>query len=162
MATPPKRARSSDTTSRKHKKISIEGNIAAGKSTFVRLLEKTSDDWEVIPEPIAKWCNVQTDKEDVYEELSSSQKSGGNLLQMLYSKPTRWSYTLPSYAGLRQIRFSASRAPSPFKTVRSRNNQFPVLTKNQCIQGQVRNERGNRTGTQRYGNRWGGKQVRTT
>ncbi|KAK7912678.1 hypothetical protein WMY93_012889 [Mugilogobius chulae] len=111
MATPPKRARSSDTTSRKHKKISIEGNIAAGKSTFVRLLEKTSDDWEVIPEPIAKWCNVQTDKEDVYEELSSSQKSGGNLLQMLYSKPTRWSYTFQSYACLSRIR-SQLQAPS--------------------------------------------------
>lgn len=27
------------------------------------------------------------------QELSSSQKSGGNLLQMLYDKPSRWSYT---------------------------------------------------------------------
>lgn len=102
MATPPKRLRQS-CSERKHKKISIEGNIAAGKSTFVRLLEKTSDDWEVIPEPIAKWCNVQTDQ-DVYEELSSSQKSGGNLLQMLYSRPTRWSYTFQSYACLSRIR----------------------------------------------------------
>lgn len=103
MATPPKRLRQS-CSERKHKKISIEGNIAAGKSTFVRLLEKTSDDWEVIPEPIAKWCNVQTDKDDIYEELSSSQKSGGNLLQMLYSRPTRWSYTFQSYACLSRIR----------------------------------------------------------
>lgn len=102
MATPPKRVRQS-CESRKHKKISIEGNIAAGKSTFVRLLDK-SEEWEVIPEPIAKWCNVQTDKEDVYEELSSSQKSGGNLLQMLYSKPSRWAYTFQSYACLSRIR----------------------------------------------------------
>lgn len=104
MATPPKRPRQSSGSDRKHKKISIEGNIAAGKSTFVRLLEQTSEEWEVIPEPIAKWCNVQTDKEDIYEELSSSQKSGGNLLQMLYSKPTRWSYTFQSYACLSRIR----------------------------------------------------------
>lgn len=48
------------------RKVSIEGNIAAGKSTFVRLLEKHSDEWEVIPEPIAKWCNIQT-AEDEYE-----------------------------------------------------------------------------------------------
>ncbi|XP_033834731.1 deoxycytidine kinase 2-like [Periophthalmus magnuspinnatus] len=103
MATPPKRLRSSEPR-RKHLKVSIEGNIAAGKSTFVRLLEQTSDEWEVIPEPIAKWCNVQTDKEDIYEELSSSQKSGGNLLQMLYTKPTRWSYTFQSYACLSRVR----------------------------------------------------------
>lgn len=100
---------------------------AAGKSTFVRLLQGESEDWEVIPEPIGKWCNVQNDSEDVYQvskqqlnatrdndkhcsvclpagrlsfcarvclqDLSSSQKSGGNLLQMLYDKPSRWSYT---------------------------------------------------------------------
>lgn len=35
-------------------------SAAAGKSTFVRLLEEQSGDWEVVPEPIARWCNVQT------------------------------------------------------------------------------------------------------
>jgi hypothetical protein len=35
-------------------------SAAAGKSTFVRLLEEQSKDWEVVPEPIARWCNVQT------------------------------------------------------------------------------------------------------
>lgn len=93
----------------------------------MRLLQGESEDWEVIPEPIGKWCNVQNDSEDVYQaskrqltatrdndkhcsvclpagrlsfcarvclqDLSSSQKSGGNLLQMLYDKPSRWSYT---------------------------------------------------------------------
>lgn len=102
MATPPKRARGSGP--RKHKKVSIEGNIAAGKSTFVRMLEQEREEWEVIPEPIGKWCNVQNDSEEVYQELSSSQKSGGNLLQMLYSKPSRWSYTFQSYACLSRIR----------------------------------------------------------
>lgn len=37
---------------------------AAGKSTFVRLLEQESSDWEVVPEPIARWCNVQTHGSD--------------------------------------------------------------------------------------------------
>lgn len=37
---------------------------AAGKSTFVRLLEKHNEEWEVVPEPIAKWCNVQTDHDE--------------------------------------------------------------------------------------------------
>lgn len=39
---------------------------AAGKSTFVRLLQAASEDWDVIPEPIGKWCNVQNDSDDVY------------------------------------------------------------------------------------------------
>uniref|UniRef100_A0A3B4F1J6 deoxyguanosine kinase n=1 Tax=Pundamilia nyererei TaxID=303518 RepID=A0A3B4F1J6_9CICH len=110
MATPPKRPcppprspplNGSFSRQRKEKKISIEGNIAAGKSTFVRLLQAASEDWEVIPEPIGKWCNVQNDSDD---ELSSSQKSGGNLLQMLYDKPSRWSYTFQSYACLSRVR----------------------------------------------------------
>jgi len=41
-----------------------ESFAAAGKSTLVRLLEKHSDEWEVIPEPIAKWCNIQTSEDE--------------------------------------------------------------------------------------------------
>lgn len=124
MATPPKRICSSpdfnNSCEKRPKKISIEGNIAAGKSTFVRLLEKSSEEWEVIPEPIGKWCNVQN-TESVNEELSTSQRSGGNLLQMLYDKPSRWSYTFQSYACLSRVR-SQLQAPS----VRLRKAQRPV------------------------------------
>ncbi|XP_040005612.1 deoxynucleoside kinase isoform X1 [Xiphias gladius] len=118
MATPPKRQCRLPTNpslsvsfSRREKKISIEGNIAAGKSTFVRLLQGASEDWEVIPEPIGKWCNVQNDSDDIYQELSSSLKSGGNLLQMFYDKPSRWSYTFQSYACLSRLR-SQLQSPS--------------------------------------------------
>ncbi|CAN2390380.1 Deoxycytidine kinase-like [Pristimantis euphronides] len=107
MATPPKRTRCSPCQDRsflkRGKKISIEGNIAAGKSTFVRILEKANDEWEVVPEPIAKWCNMQAPEND-FQELSISQKSGGNLLQMLYDKPTRWAYTFQTYACLSRVR----------------------------------------------------------
>ncbi|KAJ8276284.1 hypothetical protein COCON_G00080360 [Conger conger] len=107
MATPPKRICPSpnfdNSFEKRTKKISIEGNIAAGKSTFVRILERESDEWEVIPEPIGKWCNVQA-TENEHEELSTSQKSGGNLLQMLYDKPQRWSYTFQTYACLSRVR----------------------------------------------------------
>ncbi|XP_053196066.1 deoxycytidine kinase [Scomber japonicus] len=85
------------------KRISIEGNIAAGKSTFVRLLEQESADWEVVPEPIARWCNVQTKGSD-FEELTTSQRSGGNVLQMMYEKPERWAYTFQSYACISRVR----------------------------------------------------------
>ncbi|XP_029299985.1 deoxycytidine kinase [Cottoperca gobio] len=84
-------------------RISIEGNIAAGKSTFVRLLEQESGDWEVVPEPIARWCNVQTKGSD-FEELTTSQRSGGNVLQMMYEKPERWAYTFQSYACISRVR----------------------------------------------------------
>uniref|UniRef100_A0AAY4ETE2 deoxyguanosine kinase n=2 Tax=Denticeps clupeoides TaxID=299321 RepID=A0AAY4ETE2_9TELE len=85
------------------KRIFIEGNIAAGKSTFVHLLEEQSKDWEVVPEPIARWCNVQTQQAE-FEELTTSQKSGGNVLQMMYEKPERWAYTFQSYACMSRIR----------------------------------------------------------
>lgn len=107
MATPPKRMCVSphfnDSFEKRAKKISIEGNIAAGKSTFVQMLEKASDEWDVIPEPIAKWCNVQT-TDNEFQELTTSQKSGGNLLQMLYDKPSRWAYTFQTYACLSRVR----------------------------------------------------------
>ncbi|XP_075455124.1 deoxycytidine kinase 2-like isoform X2 [Ascaphus truei] len=107
MAIPPKRIchspRFDSSFEKRSKKLSIEGNIAAGKSTFVQMLEKASDEWEVVPEPIAKWCNVQS-TEDGHEELSTSQKSGGNLLQMLYDKPTRWAYTFQTYACLSRVK----------------------------------------------------------
>uniref|UniRef100_A0A3Q3W0D2 Deoxynucleoside kinase domain-containing protein n=1 Tax=Mola mola TaxID=94237 RepID=A0A3Q3W0D2_MOLML len=85
------------------KRISVEGNIAAGKSTFVRLLEQEGGDWEVVPEPIARWCNVQTQGSD-FKELTTSQKSGGNVLQMMYEKPERWAYTFQSYACISRVR----------------------------------------------------------
>ncbi|XP_026886921.2 deoxynucleoside kinase [Electrophorus electricus] len=114
MATPPKRICSSpifnSSFEKTVKKISIEGNIAAGKSTFVRLLARASEEWEVIPEPIGKWCSVQT-TENEFEELSTSQKSGGNLLKMMYDKPSRWSYTFQSYTCLSRVR-SQLQAPS--------------------------------------------------
>uniref|UniRef100_A0A8P4KIY4 deoxyguanosine kinase n=1 Tax=Dicentrarchus labrax TaxID=13489 RepID=A0A8P4KIY4_DICLA len=92
-----------DSMEKRIKRISIEGNIAAGKSTFVRLLEQESGDWEVVPEPIARWCNVQTKGSD-FEELTNSQRSGGNVLKMMYDKPERWAYTFQSYACISRVR----------------------------------------------------------
>ncbi|KAG1958604.1 deoxycytidine kinase [Pimephales promelas] len=92
-----------DSLEKRLKRISIEGNIAAGKSTFVRLLEEHDREWEVVPEPIARWCNVQTHHNE-HEELTTSQKSGGNVLQMMYEKPERWAYTFQSYACMSRIR----------------------------------------------------------
>ncbi|XP_066088614.1 deoxycytidine kinase isoform X2 [Saccopteryx bilineata] len=67
MATPPKRSFPSPATSSEGtriKKISIEGNIAAGKSTFVNILKQVCEDWEVVPEPVARWCNVHSTQDE--------------------------------------------------------------------------------------------------
>lgn len=37
---------------------------AAGKSTFVNILKQASEEWEVVLEPVARWCNVQQSSED--------------------------------------------------------------------------------------------------
>ncbi|XP_038648758.1 deoxycytidine kinase-like isoform X2 [Scyliorhinus canicula] len=103
MAAHPSKRSRHQSGSVKPRKVSIEGNIAAGKSTLVQILGQASDDWDVVAEPIARWCNVQTEKDDS-EELTASQKSGGNLLQMMYDKPERWSYTFQNYACLSRVR----------------------------------------------------------
>ncbi|XP_048379153.1 deoxycytidine kinase 2-like [Stegostoma tigrinum] len=84
-------------------RISVEGNIAVGKSTFAALLEQVaSKQWEIIREPIAKWCNIPTSS--CSEEVSCTQKTAGNLLQMLYQDPHRWSYTFQSYSCMSRIK----------------------------------------------------------
>ncbi|XP_061822532.2 deoxycytidine kinase [Nerophis lumbriciformis] len=106
MSLTPKRPRSdqmNDSMEKRIKRISIEGNIAAGKSTFVRLLAQECSNWDVVPEPIARWCNVQASGDD-FEELTSSQKCGGNVLKMMYDKPERWAYTFQSYACISRVR----------------------------------------------------------
>ncbi|XP_062913119.1 deoxycytidine kinase 2-like [Mobula hypostoma] len=83
-------------------RISVEGNIAVGKSTFARLLQQVNDDqWEVVPEPIAKWCNISTTSSN---KETAGQKSVGNLLQMLYQDPQRWSYTFQSHSCMSRIK----------------------------------------------------------
>ncbi|XP_063783861.1 deoxyguanosine kinase, mitochondrial-like isoform X2 [Pseudophryne corroboree] len=67
----------------KGKKISVEGNIAAGKSTFLRLVSSAHEGWSFVAEPLRKWQHVQ----------SSSHQGMDNLLQLMYEDPARWSYT---------------------------------------------------------------------
>ncbi|XP_010223133.1 PREDICTED: deoxycytidine kinase, partial [Tinamus guttatus] len=81
-----------------------QGNIAAGKSTFVNILKQADEEWEVVPEPVARWCNVQQNADEDGEELTTSQRSGGNVLRMMYEKPERWSFTFQTYACLSRIR----------------------------------------------------------
>ncbi len=65
----------------------LEGNIGAGKSTFLKLL-KESLDVDIIFEPTDKWQNVGED---------------GNLLDLFYKDTKRWAYTFQSYAFITRV-----------------------------------------------------------
>ncbi|XP_072496455.1 deoxyguanosine kinase, mitochondrial isoform X2 [Notamacropus eugenii] len=88
-------------------RLSVEGNIAVGKSTFVKLLLKTFPEWHVTAEPITTWQNIQA----VGAPTASPLQSGGNLLDMMYQQPTRWSYTFQTFSFLSRLRIQL--APYP-------------------------------------------------
>jgi deoxyadenosine/deoxycytidine kinase len=66
--------------------ISVEGNIGAGKSTFLSLIEQ--------------WLDVQI----VYEPHKKWQEVGGeNLLDKFYKDTSRWAYTFQTYAFVSRV-----------------------------------------------------------
>ncbi len=64
----------------------VEGNIGAGKSTFLRLLNEQLD-VHVVYEPHEQWQDVE----------------GHNLLDKFYSDTSRWAYTFQTYAFITRI-----------------------------------------------------------
>ncbi|CAI7993438.1 Deoxyguanosine kinase, mitochondrial [Geodia barretti] len=89
------------------RRIAVEGNIAAGKSTFLRLLKESSPAYHVISEPITKWQNVDSPGDSV----TASQQCGGNLLDMFYREPKRWAYTFQTYACLSRLKAQLRQLP---------------------------------------------------
>ncbi|XP_039624378.1 deoxycytidine kinase 2-like [Polypterus senegalus] len=82
------------------KRVAIEGNIAVGKSTFARILQAENKHWEIIPEPLSEWQNIQTTD----EPSKKSQHSVSNLLQMMYQDSSRWSYTFQTFSCMSRIK----------------------------------------------------------
>ena len=78
--------------------VSIEGNIGSGKSTMLKYFEKF-EDVELVPEPVAEWCNVGGSFKELVlvKILSYQQLKGHNLLGKLYEDPKRWSFQFQSY-----------------------------------------------------------------
>merc|ERR1711879_85060 len=64
--------------------LSIEGNIGAGKSTFLRVMEGYfgEENVEFIPEPVHLWTNC----------------NGKNMLEAFYSDTQRYAYMFQSFA----------------------------------------------------------------
>ena len=75
-------------------KVALEGNIAAGKSTFLGILSNEID-ITCVPEPVSRWQNIKSE---------GGNATGGNILGMFYSDPTRWAYTFQSYAFLSRLK----------------------------------------------------------
>uniref|UniRef100_A0A8C6ZNQ9 Deoxyguanosine kinase n=1 Tax=Nothoprocta perdicaria TaxID=30464 RepID=A0A8C6ZNQ9_NOTPE len=71
-------------------RLAIEGNIAVGKSTFVRLLGRTFPEWHLVIEPV--------------RARAPSAQGFGNLLQLLYQEPSRWSYTFQTYSCMSRLK----------------------------------------------------------
>jgi len=61
----------------------LEGNIGAGKSTFLKLLAQNMPDISVGFEPLHNW---------------QSKVHGQSLLSNFYEKPQRWAYSLETFA----------------------------------------------------------------
>jgi len=98
-----------------HKKpfiVSIEGNIGAGKSTMLKFFEKYND-VELIPEPVAQWCDVK----------------GHNLLGKLYEDPKRWSFQFQSYVQLTRLQLLNKPTNCSVKIIERsiQNNRFCFL-----------------------------------
>lgn len=70
------------------KVIAVEGNLGAGKSTYLAFLQKILPDIEIIKEPVDEWQNIR----------------GHNLLEMFYKDSKRWSFTFQTYAMVSRMR----------------------------------------------------------
>nr|XP_046243386.1 deoxyguanosine kinase, mitochondrial isoform X2 [Scatophagus argus]XP_046243387.1 deoxyguanosine kinase, mitochondrial isoform X2 [Scatophagus argus]XP_046243388.1 deoxyguanosine kinase, mitochondrial isoform X2 [Scatophagus argus] len=92
------------------KRVSIEGNIAVGKSTFARLLQSACPDWEVVAEPVSKWQNIESGT--TKGTSVSPQTTVSNLLQMMYQDPQRWSYTFQTYSCMSRLRTQLQPPPA--------------------------------------------------
>lgn len=57
----------------------VEGNIGAGKTTFLKLIEKYFPNITVVFEPVKNWQKMV---------------SGQSILENFYKDPTRWAYTM--------------------------------------------------------------------
>jgi len=74
---------------REKRNLMLEGNIGAGKSTFLKMVEAHIDA-NIIFEPTDKWQKI-------------GEGEGENLLDLFYKDIKRWAYTFQSYAFISRI-----------------------------------------------------------
>jgi deoxyadenosine/deoxycytidine kinase len=64
--------------------VSIDGNIGAGKSTFVKKLKENFPNYHYIDEPVDLWTSIKNE-------------DGESILQLYYGDKKRWSFTFQNY-----------------------------------------------------------------
>ncbi|NP_001085591.1 deoxyguanosine kinase, mitochondrial isoform X2 [Xenopus laevis] len=92
------------------KRLSVEGNIAVGKSTFLRLLSNTFQEWSFATEPLKKWQNIQSTS---FQTTTSSKPPMDNLLQLMYDDPKRWSYTFQTFSCMSRFKIQIQPLSEP-------------------------------------------------
>jgi deoxyadenosine/deoxycytidine kinase len=80
-------------------KLAVEGNIGAGKSTFLDVLSdgalELQDIVEIVPEPVEEWQKVETGGEAGQQPV--------NLLDQFYKDPKRYAYAFQHYVLLTRM-----------------------------------------------------------
>lgn len=71
--------------------LSVDGNIGAGKTTFLMALAKACPDYDIVLEPVADWMTL-------------SGPDGKSLLELFYEDKRRWAYTFQTCALLTRIK----------------------------------------------------------
>jgi deoxyadenosine/deoxycytidine kinase len=71
--------------------VSVDGNVGAGKSTFLSHLQAALPDVEVVLEPVGEWMRLK-------------DASGKSLLELFYEDKKRWAYTFQNCAILTRLR----------------------------------------------------------
>ncbi len=100
----------------------VEGNIGAGKSTFLTLLAKHIPYASIAYEPREHW----------------QSEDGGSMLTKFYEDPQRWAFTMETWAMIQRVRhhIQEQQNPSPFHVIeRSIYSGFYAFAKNDLDQG---------------------------
>lgn len=71
--------------------VSIDGNIGAGKTTFLNSLKEAHPEWHFIDEPVDSWLHFKNEKNE-------------SLLEVFYADRKRWSYTFQNCAFMTRVR----------------------------------------------------------
>ena len=71
--------------------ISVDGNIGAGKSTFLAALAEAMPEAEVVQEPVGEWMTLKN-------------AEGKSLLELFYEDKRRWAYVFQNCAILTRLR----------------------------------------------------------
>ena len=106
-----------------YKTISVQGNIAVGKTSFLRYCEtKFGDKIECFPEPVEEWRNV----------------NGFNLLEEFYKNPLKNSMVFQSYVQLTMLKLHQKKPKTTSVNVKLMERSIHTCTE-VFIPNQVKN-----------------------